>query len=90
MALGVRDLDRQSDFYVHGCGLQIVDRTTRHHFEDPEKNLLEWVTEITTDRPLCAAVLVRPPLAARRQVSDRSTELRCGKSEIDPHPVDKS
>jgi len=23
MALGVRDLDRQ--FYVHGCGLQIVD-----------------------------------------------------------------
>ena len=24
MALGVRDLDRQSDFYVHGCGLHIV------------------------------------------------------------------
>jgi catechol 2,3-dioxygenase-like lactoylglutathione lyase family enzyme len=32
MALGVRDLDRQSDFYAHGCGLQIVDRTTRHLF----------------------------------------------------------
>ena len=32
MALGVRDLDRQSDFYVHGCGLHIVDRTTRHLF----------------------------------------------------------
>jgi catechol 2,3-dioxygenase-like lactoylglutathione lyase family enzyme len=32
MALGVHDLDRQSDFYVHGCGLQIVARTTRHLF----------------------------------------------------------
>ena len=32
VALSVRDLDRQSDFYVHGCGLQIVDRTTRHLF----------------------------------------------------------
>ena len=30
IALGARDLDRQADFYVNGCGLQIVDREARH------------------------------------------------------------
>jgi catechol 2,3-dioxygenase-like lactoylglutathione lyase family enzyme len=30
VALGARDLDRQADFYVNGCGLQVVEREARH------------------------------------------------------------
>jgi len=48
MALGVRDLDRQSDFYVHGCGLHIVDRTIRHLFlraADSHHHVLELMGE---------------------------------------------
>jgi catechol 2,3-dioxygenase-like lactoylglutathione lyase family enzyme len=44
MALGVRDLDRQSDFYVEMGGLRIVDRTSKSHFlraAGPHHHVLE-------------------------------------------------
>ena len=30
IALGVRDLPRQADFYVNACGLQIVEQAAEH------------------------------------------------------------
>ena len=71
MALGVRDPVRQSDFYVRGCGLQIVDRTTRHLFLRAASSH-HHVLELIGDQPRLHHIAFE---VASDEELDRSTKV---------------
>jgi catechol-2,3-dioxygenase len=52
IALGVRDLPRQADFYVNACGLEIVERAAKHLYLRAASNHHHVFELIGTDRGL--------------------------------------